>query len=83
MSAFLDENGKLVAVSKSNPLPVDSGTSKADDGVILPLDSLAKSFGYTGDNLTTITVSHDGETYVKTLTYTSGKLTATSVWVKQ
>ena len=83
MSAFLDENGELITASKKNPFPVDSGTSKADDGVILPLESLAKSFGYTGDNLTTITVSHNGETYVKTLTYTGDKLTATSVWVKQ
>ena len=83
MSAYLDENGELITVSKNNPLPVDSGTSKADDGVILPLESLAKSFGYTGNNLTTITVSYNSETYVKTLTYTNDKLTATSVWVKQ
>ena len=83
MSAFLDENGKLITASKKNPFPVDSGTSKADDGVILPLESLAKSYGYSGGNLTTITVSHNGETYVKTLTYTGDKLTATSVWVKQ
>jgi hypothetical protein len=62
-------------------LPFPAAT--ADDGVVLPLESLAKSFGYAGDNLTTVTVSHNGETYVKTLTYTGDKLTATSVWVKQ
>ena len=94
MSAFLDETGTLITVdhsnplpvnivSSSNPLPVDDGVATADDGVILPLDSLAKSFGYAGDNLTTITVSHNGATYVKTLTYTGDKLTATSAWVKQ
>ena len=73
----------IVPLSDTNKLPVNDGAATADDGVVLPLESLAKSFGYTGDNLTTITVSHNGETYIKTLTYTGDKLTATSVWVKQ
>lgn len=78
---LVDENGN--PFNQTNKLPVDDGAATADDGVVLPLESLAKSFGYAGDNLTTVTVSYNGETYVKTLTYTGDKLTATSVWVKQ
>ena len=90
LSKLVDYNGN--PFSSSNPLPVEvtnkallvnDGAVTADDGVVLPLESLAKSYGYTGDNLTTITVSYNSETYVKTLTYTGDKLTATSVWVKQ
>ena len=33
MSAFLDENGKLVAVSKSNPLPVETTQSTTTETV--------------------------------------------------
>lgn len=40
------------------------------------------SLEYTGDNLTKITKTIDGVDYEKTLTYTNGKLTGTSAWVR-
>jgi hypothetical protein len=60
-----------------------SGTV-ASDGTTIPVDSLAQVLGYDGSgNLTSVTVVYRGDTYVKTLTYTSGNLTGVSVWVKQ
>lgn len=55
----------------------------ASDGVTLPIDSLAQTLGYTGSNLTSVTVSYGGQTYVQTLTYTGVNLTGVSQWVKQ
>jgi hypothetical protein len=46
-------------------------------------DSLPQVLGYTGDNLTTITVTDGVSTWVQTLTYTGSNLTAVSAWVKQ
>lgn len=39
--------------------------------------------GYTGSNLTTITKTIDGVSYVKTLSYTGDSLTNISAWVQQ
>lgn len=55
----------------------------ASDGVVLPIDSLAQTMGYTAGNLTSVTVTYGASTYVQTLTYTSGNLTGVSKWVKQ
>lgn len=60
-----------------------TGGVKASDGVILPLSSLAQVMGYAGSNLTTITVTYKGNTYVQTFTYTSTNLTGQSLFVKQ
>ena len=45
--------------------------------------SYPKAYGYTGEDLTTITVTVGADSYVKTFTYSSGVLTAESMWVKQ
>lgn len=56
----------------------------ASDGVVVPVDSCAQVLTYNGDNtLNTISVSFNGSTYVQTYTYTSGKVTGISQWVKQ
>lgn len=53
------------------------------DGVQLPLDSLEQVFGYTGSNVTTITVVYAGNTYVQTFIYAGSNVTQISGWVKQ
>jgi hypothetical protein len=65
-----------------------SETVIASDGTLLPLDSLPQALGYTGANLTTVTVQYADQlgilqTYVQTLSYTGANLTAVSRWVKQ
>lgn len=57
---------------------------RASDGAILQLDELAQVLAYDGsNNLTSITVTTGGATYIQTLTYTGSNLTGISVWVKQ
>lgn len=53
------------------------------DGAQLPLDSLDQIFGYTGSNVTTITVVYQGNTYVQTFTYSGSNITNISGWVLQ
>jgi len=81
-------DGVQTPVSAATPLPVavvsgEGGGIVASDGVTLPIDSLAQTLGYTGSNLTSVTVSYGGQTYVQTLTYTGVNLTGVSQWVKQ
>lgn len=60
------------------------GLVQGSDGKSIPLDSLAQTLGYDGsNNLTTITVSYDGNTYIQTFTYVGSNLTGISAWVKQ
>jgi hypothetical protein len=56
---------------------------QASDGVLLPLDQLTQTMGYTNGSLTTITVVFNGNTYIQTLTYSNGVLSTVSPWVKQ
>lgn len=58
-------------------------TVVADDGVQLPLDSIDQVFGYNGSDITSITVEYYGNTYIQTITYSSGNVTSISKWVKQ
>jgi hypothetical protein len=52
-------------------------------GELFPEDA-PKAYAYNGSNqLTSVTATYDGKTYVKTLTYTDDNLTAESGWVKQ
>lgn len=51
--------------------PVDAGQNPA------------YALAYTGSELTTVDLIVLGATYRKTLTWTGGKLTAVSPWVKQ
>ena len=84
-------DGVQTPVSAATPLPVavvsggggGGGGIVASDGVTLPIDSLAQTLAYTGSDLTSISVSYGGSTYIQTLTYTGDKLTGVSVWVKQ
>jgi YD repeat-containing protein len=47
-------------------------------------DQFTKTYGYDGsNNLTSITVTVDGNTFKQTLGYTSGNLTTEGPWVKQ
>ena len=55
----------------------------ASDGTEIPVDDLEKEYGYSGGNLTTVTLEYNGVTYVKTYTYTAGDLTGRSLWVAQ
>ena len=53
------------------------------DGVALPIESLAQVLGYTGSNLTTITVNYPPGSikfYVQTLTYSGSNVTNVSAW---
>jgi len=58
----------------------------ATDGTLIypDMSPTGKQYGYDGSgNLTTVTITQYGATWIKTLTYVSGKLTATSLWVRQ
>lgn len=73
------------------PLTVDqagraavSASARGSDGAVLDIDSLAQTLAYNGDGtLNYVQVVHEGSTYRQTMTYTSGKLTGISGWVKQ
>lgn len=55
----------------------------ASDGNMIYRNQAAIAYGYDGSgNLVTETISQYGGTYVKTYTYSAGKLTAESLWVK-
>lgn len=73
---------RAILVNASGATVADNSVM-ASDGVMLPIDSIAQTLGYTAGDLTTITVVYGGNTYVQTLTYTSGNITAISKWVKQ
>ena len=78
---LLDKNG--VPIDPTNPVVVLSGMVVADDGVALPIDSLAQTLTYSAGLVSTATVSYGGETYVQTYTATAGYITGISQWVKQ
>ena len=55
-----------------------------DDGNTIPVDSLAVTYSYNADStLATETIVHDSITYVKSYTYSSGKLVGVSRWEAQ
>jgi len=54
------------------------------EGKLIPLEALAKTYGYDGsNNLTSITATDGVNTWVQTLTYSSGRLATISQWVRQ
>jgi hypothetical protein len=55
----------------------------ASDGSTLDLDSLPTTIVWDGDEIDYIQVTSGGNTYRQTYTYTAGKVTAISAWVKQ
>lgn len=57
---------------------------RASDGNVIYPNCAAVAYGYDASgNLITETLMQYGASYVKTYTWTSGKLTAESLWVKQ
>lgn len=60
------------------------GALDVGNGVLVDPSTLAHAYAYNGDGtLQTDTVTVGDDTFVKTYTYTSGRLTGESVWVKQ
>ncbi len=55
----------------------------ASDGELLPLDSLTINAVYSSGALSYYSVTHKGNEYRQTLTYTSGNVTSISRWTKQ
>lgn len=55
----------------------------ASNGVVVPADSLAATHTIIAGQITAVTVVYLGITYVQTLTYTAGIVSAVSQWVAQ
>ena len=72
-----------VCITDAAGANMPAGGVIGSDGVVLPIDSLQQTLGYTSGQLTTIQVGYNGGTYIQTLTYTAGQLTGVSQWVKQ
>jgi hypothetical protein len=51
-----------------------SSTVQANDGTMLPVDSLPVVIGYAGQLPTTFTWTYQGNTYVQTLTYSGNNV---------
>ena len=60
-----------------------SETVQANDGTMLPLDSITNTIAYSGSFVSTITVNYQGNTYVQTFTNNGTNITVISNWVKQ
>lgn len=56
---------------------------EASDGAALPIESLAVTRTYSAGLVATETVVHEGNTYVKTYTWSGSELTSETGWVKQ
>lgn len=68
----------------TGPQGLSSSWAIANDGTPLDLNSLAQTLSYNADNtLNYVQVVSGGNTYQQTMTWTSGKLTGVSNWVKQ
>lgn len=60
-----------------------SETVQANDGAMLPLESLEQVFAYDGEFVDTITVVYAGKTYVQTFQNDGTNITNISGWVAQ
>ena len=60
-------------------------TYVANDGMLITPESYEQVLAYDveGNLKTTTVVAHNGKTYVQTLTWTNGKLTKISKWIRQ
>ena len=56
-------------------------TVQTNDGAMLPLDSLAQQFVYSGSFISTITVQYAGSTYVQTFLNNGTDIIYISGWV--
>lgn len=57
-----------------------SGTVQANDGAMLPLDSLPQTFAYSGGFISSITVFYANQTYIQTFTNDGTNITYISGW---
>lgn len=77
----VDGDGRLVVVVEGG---VGSGGIVADNGVALPIDSLAKSVIYNAAGTEAyVEVEFDGAVYQKTITYSAGRLSGETGWMVQ
>jgi hypothetical protein len=60
-----------------------SETVQANNGAMLPLDSLQTQIVYSGDFVSTITVVYQGITYVQTFLNDGTNITSISGWIAQ
>lgn len=60
-------------------------TYVANDGMPITPESYEQVLAYDveGNLKTTTVVAHNGKTYIQTLTWTNGKLTKISKWIRQ
>jgi hypothetical protein len=58
-------------------------TAQADDGVMLPLDSLPQTFVYDGNFVASISVFYQGQTYLQTFINDGTNITYISGWNSQ
>ena len=58
-----------------------SSTVQANDGAMIPLDSIPQTFAYSGSFISTITVVYQTNTYVQTFTNNGTNITNISGWV--
>lgn len=78
-----------MATSLVFPNPIDGTVTitvsgaVASDGVFLPLASLAQTNNVVGGLIMSTTVSYDGNTYVRTYTYSGSTQLTQTAWVKQ
>lgn len=56
-------------------------TVQANDGAMLPLDSLAQQFIYSGSFISTITVIYAGQTYTQTFLNDGTNIIYISGWI--
>lgn len=78
--------GFVGLVQADGVTPVAWSALSVTDSTGTPInpDAMAQVLAYNTDGtLATITATNSAGTWVQTLTYTSGKLTAVSAWVKQ
>ena len=60
-----------------------SETVQANNGAMIPLDSVEQTFTYDGEFVATITAVYQGNTYVQTLENNGTNITSISNWVVQ
>lgn len=81
--------GQLTSANSLSVVIASDATTKtiqcviASDGVLLPVDSLEKTYTASGGVITSTSVSYGGETYVLTTSYSGGLPATDSQWVKQ
>lgn len=84
VAALVSAGRLLVAEQNSAAIlaRLPSATNSAAAALPANFDSLAETYGYTGDNVTTIVKTNGVNTWTQTLGYTGANLTSASGWVQ-